>query len=402
MIRRYLTHPTVQLVAMLVVGTVLAITGGPLIAAPGGEMLPLGAVAIAFGLAVNSQGVPLFAGLEELDDMFIATMDEMDREVMDELSVSHPLWEFLQRQNLIEYRDSIGLYVPVRLRTKRNPTVKWMTGYDDADSRPSEALDEARYAYGHLTGRQMYNREELVKNSGPEQLIDLVEAKQEQLLADLNEEFAETIIGTQDADGRKPLGLGRIMDETKAVGGIDPTKPGFDFHKPAVIYKTGTTQFSLANEFEEGMRKLYRRVHISGGGKVLGENPKDGKGVALTSRAGYALICGEDVYDKMQARATQALRVTLDELKKEQSWGDFEMFDYNGKTVIFEPALDAKTAWLINFRRGVRVRIHRGTNFRFTDWRFLDNKVEVKYRDNLTYVCVYVKSRRANGKIVFQ
>src|SRR3990167_4531702 len=127
--------------------------------------------------AVSSTGVPLFAGIEDLDDMFITTMEEMDKEIQDELSISHPIWEMLQRRNLIEYRDSIGTHVPVKLRTKRNPTVKWMTAYDDADSTPSEVLDEAKFAYGHLTGRQLYNREELVKNSGPEQLIDMVESK---------------------------------------------------------------------------------------------------------------------------------------------------------------------------------------------------------------------------------
>lgn len=388
---RFLFHRTTQLVAVAAVLACLAATGH---ADPYSTVLVIG--------AVSSTGVPLFAGVEDIDDMFIATMDEMDKEIQDELTVSHPIWEMLQRRNLIEYRDDIGNYVPVRLRTKRNQTVKWMTAYDDANSTPANVLDEAKFAYGHLTGRQMYNREELVKNSGRTQLIDLVEAKKDELLADLNEEFADTIIGTQDADGRKPLGLGRVMDETLAVGNIDPTAVGFGFWVPFKCEKTPGVNFALATEFDAGMRKLFRRIHVSGGGKKLGDNPKDGKGAPLTSAAGYALLCGEDVYDAMQAKAATALRIALDDLKKEQSWGDFEMFDYNGRTIIFEPSLNAKLAWLINFKNGVRLRIHRATNFKFGDWMLLPGKVGVKARDNLTYCSVYVRSRRANGKITFQ
>src|SRR3990167_7400187 len=44
-------------------------------------------------LSVNSTGIPLFAGVEDLDDMFMATMEELDKEVMDEVSIAHPFWE---------------------------------------------------------------------------------------------------------------------------------------------------------------------------------------------------------------------------------------------------------------------------------------------------------------------
>lgn len=352
-------------------------------------------------MSLNSSGVPLFAGVEPLDDMFMATMEEMDKEISDELTVSHPIWEYLQRNSLIEYRDSIGLYVPVHLRTKKNPTVQWTTGYQDAISQPSELLEEAKFAYGHLTGRQLYNREELIKNSGPEQLIDLVEGKADQLLADVNDEFATTIIGTQDSDGKKPLGLGRIMDPALAVGNINPATPGFEFWKPFKCEKSAGVNFALATEFRDGMRKLYRNMHISGGGKKLGDNPKDGKGAAVSKGGGGVLLCGEDLYNEHQKFAETALRLTIADIKAQQAWGDFEMFDYNGTTIVLETAIGAKVGWYVNFKRGVRVRIHSGTNFTWTPWRFLDNKVEVKYRDNLTYCAVYVKSRRANGVITF-
>ncbi len=388
--KRYLTQNLYPLIA-LAVFTAMAL---------GGWLPPDATASAAVVLAVSSSGVPLFAGVEDLDDMFMATMEEFDKEIMDELSVSHPVWEYLQRNNLIEYVDEIGTHVAGRLRKYKNGTVKWVSGYDDADNVPSQLLGEAKFAYGHLHGVQMYNREELIKNSGKQQMIDLVEEKSNQLLEDLDTEAAETILGTQDADGRKPVGIGRIMDETVAVGGIDPATAGNDFWKPYRCYKTGTTAFALATEFRDGMRKLYRTVHVNGGGRVLGASKKD-KAANLTRNSGYVLVCGEDLYNEHQKSAENALRLTIADLKSQQGWGSFEMFDYNGTTIIYEPTLGAKEGWLINFKTGIRVRVHRGTNFKFSDWMMMPNKAQAKKRDNLTYLAVYAKSRRANGKIIF-
>lgn len=350
-------------------------------------------------MSVNSSGIPLFAGVESLDDMFMATMEELDKEVMDELSVSHPIWEFLQQNNLIEYVDEIGTHVHGFLRRYKNGTVKWVSGYDDADNTPAQLLAETKTAYGQLAGTQMYNREELVKNQGKQQLIDLVESKSDQLLEDLDTEFAETIIGTQDADGKKPLGIGRIMDPALACCGIDPATPGLEFWKPYKVEKTPGVNFALATEHREGLRKLYREISVSGGGRVLGASKKN-RTVQLKSGT-QVLICGADLYDAQQKYAETALRLTIADLKSQQAWGGFEMFDYNGTTIIYAPTLAAKLGWFINFQKGIRVRVHRGTNFKYDDWALMSGKVQTKKRNNLTYVAVYAKSRRANAVVTF-
>lgn len=388
--KSYLKQHATQLLAVLAIA--IATFAG---------FMPTEAAALPFvALAVSSTGIPLFSGVEDLDDMFMATMEEMDKEIMDEITISHPVWEYVQRNNLVEYVDEIGTHVHGFLRRFKNGTVKWISGYDDADNTPANVLGETKTAYGHLAGVQMYNREELIKNSGKQQLIDLVETKTAQLLEDLDTEFAETIIGTQDADGRKPLGIGRIMDPALACCGINPATAGFEFWKPYKVEKSAGVNFALATEFRDGVRKMYREVRVSGGGRVLGASKKD-KSAKITSSSGYVLLAGTDLYNEHQKYAENALRLTIADLKSQQGWGDFEMFDYNGTTIIYEPALGAKVGWFINFKTGIRVRIHRGTAFKFDDWQMMTSKVQTKKRNNLTYVGVYAKSRRANAVITF-
>jgi hypothetical protein len=332
-------------------------------------------------MAVNSSGVPLFAGIESLDDMFMTTLEEMDKEIENHIDIHDPLYKYLKKHNLIEYRDSIGTHVPVRLLDKPNSTVKDFSHYDDVDMTPQDALSEGKFAYGHIVGTQMYSREELTKNSGKEQLIDLVETKMEQLQTSMTNHFSTRIKGTQDADGRQIMGIGRVLAFDQSCGGIDPTAAGFGYWNPQKGVKASGAQFALATEMRAGLRRLTRLCTYQG-------------------EAPDVLRCGEDVYDMMQAWAEEKLQLTLSDIKKSAGWGDFEMFEFNGRTIIYDADLAAKRAELLNFKKGIKVRIHRGTNFQFTNWKDVSGKV-AKSRECLVYASVYTKRRNANGYIEF-
>ena len=111
------------------------------------------------------------------------------------------------------------------------------------------------------------------------------------------------------------------------------------------------------------------------------------------------LLCGEDLYDAHQAWAEEKLQLRIGDIKDSAGWGDYEMFDFNGRTIMYSQAMPAKTGWLLNMKR-TKVRIHRGTNFTFESWQMLPSKV-AKKRDCLTYAAVYTKRRNANGVITF-
>lgn len=332
-------------------------------------------------MAVSSTGVPLFAGIEDLDDMFIATMDEMDKEVHEQISIPYPLWKYLEDNNLIEYRDEINNYVPVRLLDKVNSTVKDFTHYDDVDNTPQDALHEAKFAYGHAVGTQMYSREELVKNSGKSQMIDLVETKQEQLEISLKNHVGSRFMDANDSDGRRPMGLGRVLAYDQSCGGIDPTQAGFGYWNPQRGLKAGGGQYSLATEFREGARRLNRLVSYKHG-------PAD------------VVLAGEDVYDSYQDWAESKLQIRVEDIKAKKGWEDFEMFPLYNRVVIYDQELDAKTAWHLNFRKAIKVRIHKGTNFVFEPWQMMENKV-AKKRNCLLYWAIYVKFRNSVGFITY-
>jgi len=332
-------------------------------------------------MSVNPSGVQLFSGIESADDMFMATMEEMDKDPINLIDIKDPIWEYLKRHNMIEYVDDIGTYVPVHLLDKKNSTVKDFSHYDDADNTPQDALEEAKFSYGHISGVQMYSREELVKNQGKTQMIDLVNTKQEQLSSSMTNHAASRIKGTQDSDGKKTMGMGRIMTLDATCGGIDPTDGKHAYWNPQKGVKAGGGSYSLATEMRAGLRRLNRLCSYQG------ERPT-------------FLRAGEDLYDSMQAWAEEKLRMTMDEVKDSGGWGDHEMFTINGQTVVYDAELAAKRGELYNMKR-TKVRIHKGTNFQYTPWQMMEGKVAAKKRNCLLYVAVYCQRRNSNGFVDF-
>jgi len=329
----------------------------------------------------NRYSTPLFAGTEDAEQLLMATMETMETEVENYLDTQDPLWKYLKAHNLIQMDSDIGTEVRYPYMDRDTGTVKFFTGYDGVNNVPADALGVIQYTWGHVVGTQMYNREELVKNSGRRQLIDLIETKQEQLTTEMHNFVATGLRSTSVADGRRWNGLYNLTANNTASGGVDPTADGKDWWNPQLIYKTGTTAFTLSSELRAGLRKALR----------------------TTGRYGAkadVILCGEDLFDAQQAWAESISRISLAELKDTQGWGDHQAFMHNGTNYIYDDTLAAKHGKILNFKKGVKIRAHSGSYFTFTPWQMMQGSV-AKKRDCLLYLCVSARDRRCLGEITF-
>lgn len=334
-------------------------------------------------MATRRHDLPLFSGTQDTEDMFLTTMQELDKEIVNHLKVNHAVWEVLKSRNLIKYQSDISTDIQIPLMFKPNSTIKSFTGYDDADLTPQDATDYAIYLWGHIAGTQMYNREEMEKNKNMSQLLDLIEIKTEQLKTSINNHFAGKLIGSQDYDGRDFMGLGLIVEPDAKCGGIDPTAAGYSLWNPQVAYKdeSAKTNYPLA-EHREGLRKLRRRCTIAG-------------------RSPDLFFMGEDVWEQHCAWLDNKTTVNIN-AKDAAMIESYELRIDAGKFYIYDENLDPKTAWAFNFKdRGVQLRIHKDTNFSFQPWENTPNKIASKHRHCLLYASVVCLERRLNGKIEF-
>ncbi len=328
--------------------------------------------------------LPLFEGTQDTEDMFLHSMYELDKGLVNMLKVNHAIWEILQSRKLIKYQSDVSTDIQIPLLTKANTTIKSFTGYDDADLTPQDATQYAIYMWGHIAGTQMYNREEMEKNSGESKLLDLMETKTEQLKTSIDNHFATKLIGSQDYDGRDFMGLGRIVTKDAVCGGIDPTATGNAFWNPQVAFKDpgNSTKFPL-DEHREGIRKLRRKCTIGG-------------------RSPDVFFMGEDIWEAHCKWLESILQVQVSP-EKAAMMESFEMLFHMGRYFIYDENLDAKTVWAFNFKnRGVQLRIHKNTNFSMQPWEVTPNKIATKHRHCLLYATVVCCERRLNGMMEFE
>lgn len=327
--------------------------------------------------------LPLFSGTEDTEDLFLASMTELDKELVNELKVDHPLWEYLQDKNLIKYQNDISTDITIPLLDKPNSTVKDFTAYDDADLTPQDATSEAKYLWGHIAGTQMYNREEMVKNTGRYKLLDLVETKTIQLKESINNHFGNKLIGEQDCDGRAMMGIGLILKKDAPCGGINPADANFGYWNPQTPSKDGAgAKFALATDFRAAMRKLRRDC-------------------TMNNMSPDVYFMGEDAWDEhckfVEDKTT--VQLTVDQAAK---FAGYEMMVDNGRFYMYEKNLPVKTVWGLNFRnRGVELRIHKDTNFSFQPWENTGGKIQSKHRHCLLYSAVVCRKRNLNGVLEF-
>ena len=327
--------------------------------------------------------LPLFAGTEDTEDIFLTTMSELDKELVNELKVDHPLWEYLQDKNLIKYQGDISTDITVPLLDKPNSTVKDFTAYDDADLTPQDALSEAKYLWGHIAGTQMYNREEMVKNAGKYKLIDLVDTKTQQLKESINNHFAEKLIGEQNCDGRAMMGIGLILKKDAVCGGINPADSGFAYWNPQVPDTDGNGgKFALATDYRPAMRKLRREC-------------------TMNNMSPDVYFMGEDVWDHHCSfvEDKSVIHLTPEQAAK---FAGYEMMIDNGRFYMYEKNLPPKSVWALNFKnRAVELRIHKDTNFSFQPWESTGGKIQSKHRHCLLYAAVVCRKRNLNGLLEF-
>lgn len=331
----------------------------------------------------NIGSVPLFPGVESTEDLLITTLEELDKMVVDVVRFNHPLFLAYKAKNAIKYPEQIGLSVNVKLLDKENTTVKEISHYDDLDLTPQDALSQAQFAYGYQSGVQMYSRQELVQNAN--NIVDLVEVKQDQLLTSMNNRFGSVLMGSQDSDGRIGMGMGRIFAYDQSCGGITPTTPGYEYWNPQQGLKTTGAQYALATEFGAGRRRLARLCTYNG------EIPD-------------LVLAGEDVMDAFESQMEGLVRFDYkgmgsDKPEVQKAFSQLTAFDYRGALWVYDADMSAKTAWFINTKRAP-LRIHKGTNFQMGQWQTVPGK-EAKYRSCLTYYSLACERRDAHGYITY-
>lgn len=155
------------------------------------------------------------------DAVLTTTLEKYSRKMRDNFFVQIPFFQWLRRKGQT-VTVSGGERIIEHLMYAANTTARSFSGYSNIDLTPQEGLTTAFFIPREYDVSVVISRREKQMNSGPEQLINLLEAKTKQAelsLFDLMNLHAFAAQSGTNLDGLQTL----VSDAAATVGGINET-----------------------------------------------------------------------------------------------------------------------------------------------------------------------------------
>lgn len=211
-------------------------------------------------------------GAANFSQLFSSTLQKYEKELADNVLLTHPTLE-LFKENAKSYTGR-GLVVPVRAASVSG------TAYSDDNGTHSTNVSNDivgaavfDWAKEIITPFRVAHRE-ILQNSGPEQVINLVEEYVKGATAS-HQDFIVAELWAASTGTGELTSLLDLVDDTVAVGGIDPTVAGKEYWASTVKSIAAADKDILA-AFRETSNAIYaasrkRPTHIVAGFDVYEE-----------------------------------------------------------------------------------------------------------------------------------
>lgn len=318
------------------------------------------------------------------NNLFTATLDayvEDGKAVVNTLT-RWPLIDRLYRTGNTKVRDG-GVRIDVNLSYGYNPGTQWFNGADVLDMTPYEFLTTAKFDWKQLHAPISYTGEEIRKNRGKEQLIDLVEEKLSTTQRSLWKVLDIAIAGDGTANGGKViLGLDAIFPVAAtvdpaigAIGGVAAAGNTWwqnysvaSFGSFAANGPKGTTQDLFVNTWNS-----------------ISDGP-DGPGLIISAQNVY------EFYHRSNLSAMQIYKA--DEASSKNSVGDltFPSLKYMGVDWFWSRNIAAGRAYFIR-ENDLAFWVHSQANMTLAG-EFQKSFNQDLYANSMLFMCAFFPKRR--------
>lgn len=158
-----------------------------------------------------------------LDSVLTTSLMNYMKTLFEQVVTNNFLYHRLFTKGRIETMDG-GERIVVPLLYELNDTVKFYSAYQNLDVGPQDGMAPANYQWKQLSGSISISRLEERQNAGKNKIMDLLNAKMEQLRISLAEKLGRIMYadGSEDSD-QAFLGLDALIEagSNSTLGGID-------------------------------------------------------------------------------------------------------------------------------------------------------------------------------------
>lgn len=159
---------------------------------------------------------------DNFDTLITTTLDKVRPVLTDQISNENVLTAWLNMKSRVTLDGGTVIRRPLLFAF--NDTVSSYSGYDLIDTTPQEGLGWAEWAWKQHAGSVVISGEEVKKNSGSAQLINLLQAKIDQLKLSIADDMNAMLWATSVGNGGKDFdSIPTIVKESGTVGNVDPS-----------------------------------------------------------------------------------------------------------------------------------------------------------------------------------
>ena len=199
------------------------------------------------------------------NEVFTSTLESRSRQLADNVSLNNALLNKLREKGNIR-KISGGSKILEELEYGEGDMV-WYSGYDTISYTPKQLFTAAEYALKLCAVPVAISGEDLLKNSGEEQVIDLFEKRIENAMKTMSNQMAKAVYGDGTGTSGKEIGglqfLVADSPATGTVGGINRATSGNEFWRnKAAVQSQALTKDTIGAEMHKMYHSLCRRCSV--------------------------------------------------------------------------------------------------------------------------------------------
>lgn len=246
----------------------------------------------------------------DYDDIFTTTLKNRSGQLADAVSNNNALLKRMQEKG--HNRSLTGGSKIVEELEYGQGDMSWYSGYDTITYTPKQLFTAAEYSLKLCAVPVAVSGEDMLKNSGQFQMMDLFEKRIENAVKTMSNKMAEAVYGDGTASSGKAIGGLKLLvadtPTTGTVGGINRATAGNEFWRN----KSTTADAPLtADTIRPAMDKMYMSL-------TRGTDKPD------------LIITGNDLYSLFEQSLTAQQRFTDSKLAE----AGFETLRFKGADVV--------------------------------------------------------------------
>jgi hypothetical protein len=255
---------------------------------------------------------------DNFDTLVSTTLDKVRPKLTDQISTENVLLAWLSANARVTVDGGTVIRRPLLFAF--NDTVGSYSGYDLIDVTPQEGIGWAEYPWKQHAGSVVISGEEVEKNDGTAQLINLLQAKVDQLKISVADDLNAMLFADGTGNGGKDmLGLKALVDSTGTVGEIAQS---------TYTWWASVEDSAIDLTVLDGVRELgsmYNSLRIN----------RSKTDIIVTSQAAY------EAYEELALPNLRFNDLRMADL-------GFEAIAFKGAGVVFDPDVDSGYAYLLN------------------------------------------------------